>query len=184
MSIFGTGTNDFASLTGIEEDYASFNDIEVNGNIYLKQPDEDTGFNSVLITNQENISGVNNENNIVNNLTGFNDNWMITLGTGQDTFEEILKINPQNGIYFDVGSNNYNLSWNELSYLNGASSNIQQQIDNLNPVLNSNQGYWGNFWNNNTLTNPTANAVDVVSFPSSDANNYGFSISNNSLLVS
>lgn len=175
----GEGSSSFAPLSGEEVTaYGTFNDIEVNGNIYLKEStDQYTGYNAPLITVDK------SNDDMIFNTTTLNSNWDFTVGTGQDTKESILKINPTTGLSFDAGSTPYNISWNELSYLNGAKSNIQTQIDNLDPDLSSNQGYWGNFSNNTTLTNPVANAVNIVPFPTADPNNYAITVQNSSRIT-
>lgn len=179
MSIFGTGTSDFAALSGEEIiETGQFNDIEVYNNIYLKEAtDTYTGYNVPLITTNK------TNDDMIFNTTTLSSNWDFTVGTGETTKESIFRINPTTGLHFEANNNPVNIDWNELSYLNGARSNIQAQLDNLDPDLSSNQGYWGNFWNPNTLTNPSANNINIVSFPNSDTDNYGFSISNSNRIV-
>lgn len=179
MSIFGTGSSDFAPLSGEETiDLGQFNDIDVYGNIYLKEAtDTYTGYNVPLITTNK------SNDDMIFNTTTLSSNWDFTVGTGQDTKESIFRINPTTGLHFEANNTAVNIDWNELSYLNGARSNIQAQLDNLDPDLSSNQGYWGNFWNSNTITNPSANGINAVAFPTADANNYGFSVSNSSRIV-
>ena len=172
MSIFGAGTSDFAPLSGLEsEEYGEFTDLNVSRYLYLKDPtDSYEGFNAPLITTDK------TNDDMYFNTTTLSSNFNFSVGTGQETKETVFSINPTNGLGFEANNNPVTLSWNELSYLNNARSNIQDQIDNLDPDLSSNQGYWGNFWNNNTVTNPTANAVNTVPFPSSDPDSYGISI--------
>lgn len=84
------------------------------------------------------------------------------------------------GINLYSGTTAYNINPTELSYLNNARSNLQQQIDNLNPDLSNNIGFWGSFWTNQDLTNPTANAVNLITYTNSDPDGYGIDLSNNS----
>jgi len=55
----------------------------------------------------------------------------------------------------------------ELLYLQGCNSNIQDQIDSI--VVANNEGFWGSFWSNNSQTIPTANAIIAVAFSAYDA---------------
>lgn len=175
----GNADTPFAPLSGEEtKDLGQFNDIEVYGNIYLKEAtDQYTGYNVPLITTEK------TNDNMIFNTTTLSSNWDFTVGTGQDTKESIFRINPTTGLNFETNNNPINIDWNELSYLNGARSNLQTQLDNLSPDLSSNQGYWGNFWNSNTITNSSANAINTVAFPTADPNNYGFSVSNSNRIV-
>jgi hypothetical protein len=88
--------------------------------------------------------------------------------------------NGSGGINLYSGTTAYNISPTELSYVNNARSNLQQQIDNLNPDLSNNIGFWGSFWTNQDLTNPTANAVNLITYTNSDPDGYGIDLSNNS----
>jgi hypothetical protein len=55
----------------------------------------------------------------------------------------------------------------ELLYLQGCNSNIQDQIDSI--VVANNEGFWGSFWSNNSQTIPSANAIIAVAFSAYDA---------------
>jgi hypothetical protein len=181
MSIFGAGTSDFAPLSGLEsEEYGEFTDLNVSRYLYLKDAaDTYEGYNAPLITTNK------TNDDMIFNTTTLSSNFLYTVGTGQDTKETVFSINPTDGLGFEANNNPVTLSWNELSYLNNARSNLQTQIDNLDPDISSNQGYWGNFWNGNTITNSGANAVNTVAFPSTDPDTYGVSItSSNRLTVS
>jgi len=175
MSIFGAGTSDFAPLSGEDnENYATFNDIEVAGNIYLKeQINTYTGYNVPLITSDKATD------DLIFNTTGLNNNFNFTVGTSQDQKETIFSINPTTGLGFNVAQNTFNIGWDELSYLNGARSNIQTQIDNLNPNITTNIGYWAQIWNMNDLSNNTNN-VNVIPFTDIDASSNGIVFNNNS----
>lgn len=56
----------------------------------------------------------------------------------------------------------------ELLYLQGCNSNIQQQIDDI--ILTNNEGFWGSFWSSNSQTITTANQIKAV-----ELNNYDLS---------
>ncbi len=174
MSIFGTGTSDFAPLSGEEnESYAVFGDIEVGGNIYLKeQTNTLTGYNVPLITADKATDDV------IINTTGLNNNFNFTVGTGQDLKETIFSINPTTGLGFNSYNNPYNIAWNELSYLDGARSNLQVQIDNLSPATNTNQGYWGTVWCLDDLSNNNAGTPNLVSYTNIDPSSNGVIFTN------
>lgn len=174
MSIFGVGTSDFAPLSGEDnEDYAQFNDIEVNGNIYLKAyGDTLTGYNVPLITSDKTTD------DLIFNTTSLNSNFNFTVGTDQDNKETIFAINPTTGLGFNVHTNEFDIGWDELSYLNGARSNLQQQIDNLSPDLSQNIGYWGTFWNNNDITAAATNTAYLIPYTNNDASNNGIVYNN------
>lgn len=178
-SLSGSGDATFAPLSGLETvEYGDFTDINVSRYLYLKDAtDTYEGYNAPLITTDK------TNDDMIFNTTTLSSNFNFTVGTGEDTKETVFSINPTNGLSFEANNNPYTLSWNELSYLDGLRGNVQVALDNLSPDLSSNQGYWGNFWNNNTLTNPTINAVNVVPFPISDTDNYAVSITNSSRLT-
>jgi len=168
MSIYGAGESNFAPLSGEDGNYAVFNDIEVNGNIYLKEPfDIYTGFNIPLITSDKATDDV------IFNTTTTNSNFKYTVGTGQDTYETIFSVNPTTGLGFEVNNNHFQIGWDELSYLNGARSNLQQQIDVLSPDLTNNDGYWATVWNMNDLTNNTSITQNKIPFTNIDASSNG-----------
>jgi len=179
MSIFGAGTSDFAPLSGLEsEEYGEFTDINVSRYLYLKDAtDTYEGYNAPLITTNK------TNDDMIFNTTTLSSNFLYTVGTGQDTKETVFSINPTNGLSFEANNNPITLSWNELSYINNARSNIQAQIDNLDPDLSSNQGFWGNFWNGSTITNSGANAVNTVAFPTTDPDSYAVSITNSNRIT-
>lgn len=57
----------------------------------------------------------------------------------------------------------------ELLYLQGCNSNIQQQIDDI--IIANNEGFWGSFWSSNSQTITTANQIKAVEFSSYDPSN-------------
>lgn len=176
MSIFGTGTSDFAPLSGEDnESYANFNDIEVNGRIFLKSYEDTlTGYNVPLITTDKTTD------DMIFNTTTLNSNFNFTVGTDQDNKETIFAINPTTGLGFNVNTNQFNIGWDELSYLNSARSNLQQQIDNLNPDLSQNIGYWNSFWNVTDLIAISTNTPYLIPYTASDPSGNGISYNNNS----
>lgn len=177
-SLTGGGESSFAPLSGEDnEDYAQFNDIEVNGNIYLKAyGDTLTGYNVPLITSDKTTD------DLIFNTTSLNSNFNFTVGTDQDNKETIFAINPTTGLGFNVHTNEFDIGWDELSYLNGARSNLQQQIDALSPDLSNNIGYWGTFWNNNDITATTANTAYLIPYTNNDTSNNGV-VYNNSTRI-
>ena len=68
----------------------------------------------------------------------------------------------------------------ELSYLQGADSNIQQQIDAISSTANI--GYWASAWSSVTQNITTANQIAAVTFNTTDPNGTGVSLTNNSRL--
>lgn len=86
------------------------------------------------------------------------------------------------GINATYNNNTYNISNFELANINGSRSNLQTQIDNLNPSLANNTGYWGSFWNNNDLTT-TANTETLIPYTNADVSNNGIVYNNSHIQV-
>lgn len=121
-----------------------------------------------------------------NGLTNFanimgDDNTFDSITTNELIVNNSISLpNTFTGINVVSDNNTINISNFELSNLNNSRSNLQVQIDNLNPALNSNQGYWGNFWNNSTITAGATNTAYLIPYTNADAGNYGISYNNNS----
>jgi hypothetical protein len=170
MSIQGGGTYDTANLEG--DDINSFEDLIVYDKLYLNANDYGLGYTDPLIesvydstigTDVINISTPNSAGGV-----------RIGYGTGVNTFEPYLTIDGD-GLQCDTDKS---VSYYNLGCLQGASSNIQSQIDGI--VAGA--GYWGGFWSTSTQTNPTANTINLVTYTNSDPSNNQVSYSNNSRL--
>jgi len=64
----------------------------------------------------------------------------------------------------------------ELLYLQGCNSNIQDQIDDI--VIANNEGFWGSFWSSSNQTIPSANAIIPVGLSYSDTSGNGIVLNN------
>jgi len=84
------------------------------------------------------------------------------------------------GINLVADNVSYNISNYEISTLNNARSNLQNQIDNLSPDLSQNIGYWGTFWTNTDLTATTANTAYPITYTNTDPSSNGVVYNNNS----
>jgi hypothetical protein len=68
----------------------------------------------------------------------------------------------------------------ELSYLQGAEANIQDQIDAISSTVNI--GYWASAWSSVTQNITTANQIVAVTFNNTDPNGTGVSLTSGSRL--
>lgn len=161
------GTYDPANLEGDGE--TIFEDIVVDGNLYLN-PQETLGYTAPLIQNVYNSSVSSNFMNF--NLPQNTDAFQFCQGLGVNSYAPFLQINP-NGLYCDNGKT---INYSELGCLDGVTAPIQTQINNII----TGTGYWGGFWSTTTQTNPTANAINLISYDSADPSNNQISYSNNS----
>jgi hypothetical protein len=64
----------------------------------------------------------------------------------------------------------------ELLYLQGCNSNIQDQIDSI--VVANNEGFWGSFWSSSNQTIPSSNAIIPVGLSYSDPDGNGIVLNN------
>lgn len=168
MSLQGAGTNDFANLEGDDGNY--FDDLIINDKLYFNPTNYLLGYTSPLI---ESVYDTTTTNNYINISTpASSDGIRFGYGTDVITYNPYLTIDGE-GLKCDTDKL---VSYYNLGCVQGASSNIQTQIDNI--VTGT--GYWGGFWSTTTQTNPTANTINLVSYTNSDPSNNQVSYSNSS----
>jgi hypothetical protein len=167
------------------------------------------GYNFPNITGQEDaiVSGVNAETINVSNYISFEENVpnnntadINYLSFNADSGNGVLNlgayanftISTNNDPKFQINSGSNSISVDgtvqgfgtvtndELLYLQGASSNIQDQLDSI--VSANNEGYWGSFWSSSSQTIPSANAIKPVDLSYSDPSGNGIVLQNGNQL--
>ena len=98
------------------------------------------------------------------------------LGTDATHQETLFAINPTS-LNFNVSNDLKTLTYDELWTLDGAASNIQQQIDSINTSISTGSAYWGSFYSTIGLTNNQnggAGNIQYACMNGNDPNTNGF----------
>lgn len=146
------------------------NDLVVQDKIFYK-----SGLNPDM-NNLVPYTTVDSCGNFVTNLPNER-NWILQLAQGGSMAETLFDIGVT-GMQFNVGSTPtlVTLPYDELYNVQGSTSNIQSQINSINNTLISNTGYWGAFYCDQTLNNPTGNVVRYAYLTTGDASNNGVAL--------
>lgn len=176
MSLFGFNASknpptltatDTASLSTV-----TVNDLTVTDKIYF-QPANDPATGNLAF----NVSVDPITDNMTINTPQFS-SINFVLGTDPTHQETLFSINSAaNEIQFNNAGTLETVTYNELYALDGVSSNIQQQINNLTAGLGNN-GHWGNFWCNQTISTSSTTAAISAALTSADPSNNGVILSN------
>lgn len=158
MSLFGFNANknppNLTGLDGANLNSATIGTLTLTDKIYFQDANNpDTGNNGTYLTADHTTDS------FIFNSPQFS-SIKFQLGTDQTNSEQIFDINPTS-LQFNVASDLKTLDYSELWTLDGATSNIQAQINAINTSISgTNTGAWGSAWYDNTITNPTASATN------------------------
>ena len=122
MSLLGSGTSDFPNITGIDTD--TYSDMVVDGYLYFQEPSTDNPTDTPHITNID--DGIGNLQTYTSNPSP-TDKINFAYKSGSYTYTTYMSIDGDKMVV-----DGKNITWYELGCIDGATSNIQQQIDNIN----------------------------------------------------
>jgi len=176
MSLFGfNASKNPPTLTNTESatfTTATVQDLTITDRIYFQQPNYALTGNLAFNLYVDPVS-----DNLTINSPQFS-SIIFQIGTDATHSESLFQINPTS-IQFNVGSIYQTLTYSELWTLDGATSNIQTQINAINGTLTGNQAKWGSFDSTITQTNSTADTIIYATVNSADPSNNGISMINN-----
>lgn len=158
MSLFGFNANkNPPNLTGLEGanlNSATIGTLTLTDKIYFQDANNpDTGNNGTYLTADHTTDS------FIFNSPQFS-SIKFQLGTDLTNSEQIFDINPTS-LQFNVANDLKTLDYSELWTLDGATSNIQAQINAINTSISgTNTGAWGSAYYDSTITNPTASATN------------------------
>jgi len=166
MSLLGGSSQqpyDFANLLGQNDVVLTALDVEtLNVSNYISfeenVPTNNTADVNYLQFNPDSGNGVLNLGAYANFTVQTNNDPKFQINTGSNSISV-------DGTVQGFGS----ITNDELLYLQGCNSNIQEQIDDI--ILANNEGFWGSFWSSSTQTITTANQIKAVEFNNYDPSN-------------
>jgi hypothetical protein len=176
MSLLGGSSQqpyDFPNITGQNDvGFAGLNAETLNITNYISFeeniPNNNTADINYLQFNPDSGNGVLNLGAYANFTVQTNNEPKFQINTGN------------NSISVDGAVQGFGTITNdELLYLQGANSNIQDQIDDL-VLAGGAEGFWGSFWSSQNQAVATANGIIPITFNNYDANNNGVNVVNNS----
>jgi len=176
MSLFGfSASKNPPTLSGTESaklSTATINDLTITDKLYFQPAGSaDTG----------NLAFNMSVDPVTDNLT-INTPQLSSikyvLGTDATHQETLFAINPTS-LNFNVSNDLKTLTYDELWTLDGASSNIQNQINSINTSISTGAAYWGSFYSTLVLTNNQnggAGNIQYACMNGNDPNTNGFSL--------
>jgi len=168
MSILGGSSQqpyDFANITGQSDALFTGLDVEtlnISNYISFEEniPANNTADINYLSFNADSGNGVLNLGAYANFTVQTNNDPKFQINSGSNSISV-------DGTVQGFGS----ITNDELLYLQGCNSNIQDQIDSI--VVGNNEGFWGSFWSSNSQTITTANQIKAVELSSYDTSSNG-----------
>ncbi len=164
MSLYGYSSSRApANLSGLEQggtlSSVTITDATITDRIYFKQPNDPATGNLAAYLYVDPVT-----DNLIYNSPQFS-SVLYQIGTDPTHAETLFQINPSS-IQFNVGSTLETLPFSELWNVAGSTSNLQNQINNINTTVTASTAKWGAFYSTVTQTasvnTPTVMTLNVA----------------------